>query len=352
MRRANLQPRDGEVLRTLARLRYVTTSEIAEAFFGAPRVARRRLQILSGWNLIRPHTRGLSPKVHYSAWRLTPAGLAAVREGFPDEPLPDGLGERLPTVHLTNLDHREELDRLYLQLVCGEGERVDDDLDVRAVKLRMAWVRARASQFWWQADGDVVLRSRTLMGEEHVVPDATLCGRYRHVRVFLELDRSTNALTRIEDVLRRYARHLRDTYAVAFPDRREPAVLFAVKSEARREHLMALARRILGTSVRWAVLLTADTRVWLEELIFDQTQLPASPSAQTLAIAQSAPTTAPKELPIAGDLYAAARAAYLTLHAYRNDLRRAGSDLPLEVRNALRALHRQLEKPNDDDAAC
>ncbi len=57
-----LQRRDLEILRTLARLRYMTTKEIVTGFFATPTVGRRRIRRLSGLDLIASHREGASVK--------------------------------------------------------------------------------------------------------------------------------------------------------------------------------------------------------------------------------------------------------------------------------------------------
>src|SRR5262245_55023436 len=120
--------RDHEILRTLARLRFVTTAELIRAFFGAPQVGRRRLAKLRDRNLIRPHTKGLPPRVQYSAWRLTAPGIDAVREAFPSEILPEGLDEQLTWTSLYNIEHREAVSDVYFRFLLG-GCASEDDPD-------------------------------------------------------------------------------------------------------------------------------------------------------------------------------------------------------------------------------
>src|SRR5262245_47904590 len=109
-----LQRRDLEILRTLARLRNMTTKEIVAGFFATPTVGRRRIRRLSGLDLVASHRKGVPDDLQYYAWRLTPRGLDVVAEAFPDEPFPDGLAERLADGSLRNIEHRQQLSRLYL----------------------------------------------------------------------------------------------------------------------------------------------------------------------------------------------------------------------------------------------
>jgi hypothetical protein len=194
MIRNSLQRRDLEILRTIGRLRYVTTREIAAAFFATPSLGRRRLRHLSELDLIATHRKGVPERLPHHAWRLTSRGLDLVAEAFPDEPFPDGLAERVANGSLYDLDHRGAVNRLYLALLAADAGPVPDDADIQTVRAVMDARRARADQFWWQPDGDEVLRSEKLGERLQVVPDATLYGRHRAVRVFVEVDRSTRGL--------------------------------------------------------------------------------------------------------------------------------------------------------------
>src|SRR5262249_51237980 len=162
-----------------------------------PSAGRRRLRRLSGLDLIATHRKGVPERLPYYAWRLTSRGLDVVAEAFPDELLPDGLAERLAEGSLHNLDHRGALTRLYLTLVAAAVGPMPDDADLASLRAVVDAIWARAAQLWWQPDGDVVLRFRKLAEDMQLIPDATICGRYRAVRIFVELDRSTRGLSRI-----------------------------------------------------------------------------------------------------------------------------------------------------------
>ena len=337
MRRRDLQQRDFEILRTLARLRYVTTRELNSVFFGAERTGRRRLQILSDLDLIRPHVRGLSPRLQYSAWRLTVAGVRLVGEAFPEEPLPDGLAERLAAAHLGQIDHREAVSRVYLELLAGVGEELEDDTSLPAVRARSAWLRERASQVWWQADGGVVLPLPAGGDVQRIVPDGTICGRHRPVRVFLEVDRSTYALGRLAATFDRYRAFLRDGYAAMFPDRRAPVLLFVVKSDGRKRGVADLAARHLGKVVPWEVALEGQTTEFLEERLFDAARLP------------SRPTAPPDPEPRTPDsLRAAAKDLYRWVRAFQEELRGEGRELSPEARALLRRVYDELQSRGGD----
>src|SRR5215475_13826852 len=105
MAHVKLETRDVEILRALLRVRYLTSRQLNAAFFSCPRVGRRRIQRLSEHDLIRPHTKGLPPELRYTAWRLTARGLDAVVHEFPDEPVPDGLLDRVASGSLHYAHH-------------------------------------------------------------------------------------------------------------------------------------------------------------------------------------------------------------------------------------------------------
>src|SRR5262249_40860207 len=153
-----LQRRDLEILRTLARLRYMTTKEIVAGFFATPTVGRRRIRRLSGLDLVATHRKGVSPELQYYAWRLTPRGLDVVAEAFPDEPLPAGLAERLAEGSLRNIEHRQQLSRLYLGFLGGETGPMPQEANVASMRAVVDSLRERASQVFWRADGDVAMR--------------------------------------------------------------------------------------------------------------------------------------------------------------------------------------------------
>jgi hypothetical protein len=179
MIRRSLQRRDLEILRTIGRLRYVTTQDIVATFFATAHLGRRRLRHLSGLDLIATHRKGVPVRLPLYAWRLTARGLDAVSEAFPDELFPDGLAEHLADGNLHNLDHRDALSRLYLALLAGGTGPMPDDGDIASVQAVVDGLRARGTQFWWQPDGDVVLGFQRLGADAQIVPDATLSGRHR-----------------------------------------------------------------------------------------------------------------------------------------------------------------------------
>src|SRR5262245_47653751 len=122
-RNRNIGMRDLEILRTVARLKYVTSRELRNAFFSYEDAGRKRLKILSGQDLIRPHRKGLPGHLsYYSVWRLSARGLRAVRREFPKEEIPDGVIERAAERSLYNIEHRERTSAVYLDLISSDRE--------------------------------------------------------------------------------------------------------------------------------------------------------------------------------------------------------------------------------------
>jgi hypothetical protein len=253
-------------------------------------------------------------------------GLDAVAAGFPDEPIPDGLAERLADASLHNLDHRAALTRLYLGLLTAGCDRMPDEPDLAAVRAVVDSLRARGSQFWWQPDGDVALRWKKLGQDVQIVPDATVCGRHRAVRVFVELDRSTRGLSRIAENLDRYAWLLAHAHKDIFSDGRAPQLLYVVRSEGRRAGIAELAGRAIGSASPWAVLQEKPAARWLEDAIVDATQDgPTAPG------------------PRDGDrLIAVAKSVYAWARGYEQQLRADGRALPPEGQALLLELYTEI----------
>jgi hypothetical protein len=241
-----LELRDLEILRALLRLRYLPTRQIVGAFFACPRDGRRRIQLLSGRDLIRPHTKGIEEQLGYSVWRLTRAGLDAVLAEFPDEPVGDGFLERAAEGRLFALYHREAIADLYLRVVAQEPPRASKDVSGRtACRKWMSQVRQRASHISWQGDGEVCLAYEYL-GQRHALwPDATVACAAEKMRIFIEMDRSTKTLKRIEQTFKRYAEYFDGPYRQRFGNELDPILLFVVPSEARRANLKKVASGML-----------------------------------------------------------------------------------------------------------
>jgi hypothetical protein len=336
MRLEQLQLRDLEVLRSLVRLEYVTTRQFTGALFPSMDVARRRLRRLHDLSLVQPHTRGISEHLGYQAWRLTAAGIEAVARAFRDEPLRDGLLERLKAGSLANIDHREELVDLYFRVLAGDDGEAPQEANRSAVAARAARLRARAAALRWDPDGAVVLRYRTVAGEEHVKPDATVTSLHRPVRVFVELDRSTHNGARLRDSFQRYARYVRQHYAAAWPDGRRPVLLVVTRSAERATNVAAIARGALGETLPVHVALAGDAARWLDGQVIDRAQLAKDRAAAGAAVAPACAAGAP--------LRTAARDVYRWFQTYREGLRARGGDLPADGLQALRQLYEALAK--------
>jgi Replication-relaxation len=234
--RVKLDPRDYEILRALLRVRFLTTRQFSRAFFSCPRVARRRVQRLSEYDLIRPHTKGMPEVLRYTAWRLTQRGLDTALHAFSDEPVPDGLIDRLATASLHHALHREGLADLYLGLVVPDRAGLAEGT-LSAHRRWVAEMRARADAITWQPDGDVVLCATRLGQRVDVVPDAVVRSPRQRRQIFIELDRSTKDLGRIREGLDRYETVLQHSDM----DGEAVAILFVVRSAARRESIQACA---------------------------------------------------------------------------------------------------------------
>jgi hypothetical protein len=257
MGRFELEQRDYEILRTLARVHFLTSAEINEAFFSSEFAGYRRLRKLAQLNLVRRHTNGAPPRSNYCAWRLTSAGIAAVLREFPEEIIREGLDDRLARQSLRDLEHREAASRQYLDLIRGPVEQRAIGPSCAEVRAWTAQVRKRADRFRWLADGEVRLTFPKWHDRQDVVPDAT--ASTDGFRFFIEVDRSTKSLPRIEDNLNGYRSYLRDN-----PSNKETWVIYVVHSEARAKNITKLARNALGDAVRWRVLLIGDqARAWL-----------------------------------------------------------------------------------------
>jgi hypothetical protein len=325
------QARDWEVLRTLLRLRYVTTHELQAAFFGSETPARRRLRTLADYGLVMTHRKGVPERLPYTAWRLTTRGIETTLEGFPDEPVVDGLAERLGEGSLVHIEHREALASLYFAFVNARVGGRPGEPDRAALAEVVNAQRSRASQIFWQPDGDLVLRFSHLGEATQIQPDATVSGRHVRARVFVELDRSTRTLSRIAEALHRYATFLREGYAETFRDGRSPRLLYVVRSEGRKDGIASLTAEIVGDVARWAVATERDAVRWLERELVDPAREVDLPDA-----------------PGGGDgereLDRAARRVYAWARSYERALRAEGGALPPEGESRLLELHRALRE--------
>jgi hypothetical protein len=242
---------------------------MGRAFFSHEDGARRRMRTLSRKDLIRSHRKGLPIGLNYSAWRLSPKGLASLQVAFPRELQPERLSEKLAEGSLINADHREALGRLYLELLLSGREK---DIGSREC---IAAMRQRADQLQWQPDGDVVLRFANDGVGQEIVPDTTVLGLATGQRVFIEMHRGTKSLVRVSANLERYRTFLRHHYGSVYPDGATPAVLYVVPYRSRVPGVTKVAKKVLGDAVEWAVLLEGDTTAWLEGQLIDRKRLGA-----------------------------------------------------------------------------
>jgi len=239
--------RDLEILRALLRVRYLTTRQINGAFFSCPRVGRRRSHRLSDYDLIRPHAKGLPAVLRYTAWRLTSRGLDEVASAFPDEPIPEGLVDRVTAGSLHHALHREALADLYLHLVVPDRAKLSER-DLGAHRRWAAEMRNRAGRITWEPDGDVVITISWLGKRADIVPDAVIRSAKLRRRIFVELDRSTKDLRRIRQCLERYARAFRSLDL----EGDVPSLLFVVRSAARQANVEALRDERSGIRSTWS----------------------------------------------------------------------------------------------------
>jgi len=329
-----LQVRDSELLRTLARLHYVSTRELVGSFFPSTDVARRRLRRLSELGLIRSQSRSVAESVTYQAWRLTPSGVEVVASCFPSEGGLDGLVERLTNGRLlVNLMHHETVGRLYFALLRAGETAPPREADRNAVDAYWRRLRGRAAALRWATDGTVMLRWQSVKGDLQLQPDATVSSETGGHRIFLEVDRSTHPSGKVRASLDRYRSFVRDGYSRMWSDGLKPIVLLVVKSEERRKNLLPLFDRpFIGATAR--VLLVEEAALALRKDLLAE-DVPAPPERAPAAAAATA--TSPDARRPASDLYNAMR-------TYRAELRAKGADLPAAVLDALVRLRDALTK--------
>ncbi len=253
-----LTARDKEILRTLLRVQLANTASLQQVFFPSLRVAQRRLQVLRGRGLVRNHAKGLPGGYGArgsSYWRLTPGGLEAVVECFPDEPIPDNAVDRAAQGSLRFFEHRNQVADLYLALIADRHQDA-------------AEMSRRASSFGWAGEHGVVLDYDKLGGSGRIVPDATITSPAK-VRVFLELDRSTESRKRCERAVKAYSSYVRQGhYAQDFADELTPYLLYATKSNARRKSLHSAFGPIATASLEVVVLALPDAIQWVRRGLY------------------------------------------------------------------------------------
>jgi hypothetical protein len=189
------------------------------------------------------------------------------------------MDERLAEMSLVDLEHREAISRVYLDLVRGNASERVEETSWQSVQLWIAGVRHRADQFRWLADGAVVLRFRDLGQEMRLVPDATIESASKPVRLFVELDQSNKPLSRIEENLERYAIFAKGHYRSHFGDGKVPSVVYVVRSPQRCANIAQLARKRLGSGCQWKVTTQREAAPWLAKALFDEARAAAEEGA-------------------------------------------------------------------------
>jgi len=150
----------------------------------------------------------------------------------------------------------------------------------------MVEVGARADYFTWEADGRVLLRSDRHRKRPQLIPDAI--ATTDQLRLFIEVDRRSRSLRRVESNLAQYDDFLRAAYQRSFPDWKEPWVVYVVGSSERKKRVARVAEQRRVGGHRWAVLATgAEARSWLASKLLeepaDNSVRAGSPAKQTLA---------------------------------------------------------------------
>jgi hypothetical protein len=222
-------------------------------------------------DLVRRHNKGVAPQLGYFAWRLTGRGVGVVLDQFPNESIPEGLDERLAAQSVTDIEHREAITRVYLDLIRGNPAERADEPTWQELQVWLASVRHRADQFTWMPDGSVVLQFRFLGEPQRLVPDATVTSEPKALRLFIELDRSNKPLSRIRENLQRYERFCSGAYRAAHADKKTPWVVYVVRSTARKAHVERLARTEIGRSCETTVLTFGNEATqWLAKILIDE----------------------------------------------------------------------------------
>jgi hypothetical protein len=255
-----LTGRDLEVVRTVLRLKFVSTRQLVRVFFGDRSSGQRRVRMLAECDFIRVHRKGLPPWTQYSVWRVTEAGVERVLREFPGEPVGDGLVERLSEASLAHLEHHEAVSEVYFKLItgCADAPAGASCAEGRA---RIAAMTGRASAIDWRPDGESVYTWTQGKQKVELVPDAVVTARGSGRRVFIELDRSQKALRRIEANLRRYGQFLAGPWPDHPPQR---DVLYVVRSAGRKTGIEGVARKVFGEGATgWAVRTNGEAAAWL-----------------------------------------------------------------------------------------
>jgi hypothetical protein len=105
--------------------------------------------------------------------------------------------EKVADGSLYNLDHRDALAQLYMDVVVPLRDHLPEKGPLLEHRRWASELRRRGGEIAWRPDGDVRLRYMWFGKTCEVIPDATLFARGQKLRIFVELDRSTKPLGRI-----------------------------------------------------------------------------------------------------------------------------------------------------------
>lgn len=159
--------RDGRILLALAKMRFLTTSQLARLYFGGSRSAtNKRLRTLMDQGLVRVWARNLSEENLYSITRAGDREIQKTTEGRDHAPSP-------PRGPDGNLDHLLAIN------------------EVR-VSLAVSLPRVRGMLTWWRSEWD--LRA---VGPSRLIPDALFSIRWEDGQEHsfaLELDNATKSI--------------------------------------------------------------------------------------------------------------------------------------------------------------
>ena len=273
-----LEPRDLEILRSLLRLRYLTTRQIIRYFFSHERVGRRRLQKLSERGYIKLHKKGLPAESPLGAWRLTSKGLGSILDAFPQEHLPNEILERVADGSLVNLWERQILSQIYLELVVPNPSLFGHEPKVRQCRLWARQIRKRADQITWHPRHEKVLKYEFLGKRDQVIPDAVITSPPRKLRVFLHLDRTRRRRSIAGKVLQHYNRFfgIEGPMDKGFGDGYTPLFLYVVdsSSERRRAAIAKLLEKVGYRRIRCEVVLREELNSWLAANLLDSDGVP------------------------------------------------------------------------------
>ncbi len=216
-----LTDRDRELLRTIARLRVLTTPQIAALFFDSPKTASNRLAILNqlgllGWFQPYRHGWGAQP-FHYVLGREGAAVLAAERGDDPALAARRWRADKAFAIaHSQRLAHVVGVNDLYVGLAAHTRRSANTRL--------AAWLTERECATWTDR-----IVNPDAIGEWH--EDG------RTLQFFVEYDRGSENLARLAAKL--------DGYARLESERGQSTWVLFVFTSPRRE---VTARRALSTS--------------------------------------------------------------------------------------------------------